>query len=157
MFVLEGGVITISATASGNNLQYKWTPSTYLNSATLLNPFATPLKDIRYILTVTGEGDCTVRDSMKVTVLKSPVIPNAFSPNGDGINDNWMIRYLDTYTGCVMEVYDRYGQLVYRSVGYSKPWDGTRNGKPLPVGVYFYILDTKKHDKPFTGSVTLIR
>jgi gliding motility-associated-like protein len=157
MFVLEGGIITLNATASGKDVNYMWTPSTYLSSATLLNPVATPLKDISYLLTVTGEGNCAVSDFMKVTVLKKPTIPNAFSPNGDGINDNWMIRYLDTYPGCLLEVYDRYGQLVYRSVGYNKPWDGTRNGKPIPVGVYFYILDSKKHDKPFTGSVTLIR
>jgi gliding motility-associated-like protein len=94
---------------------------------------------------------------MFITVLKSPSIPNAFSPNGDGINDRWNIRYLDTYADCVLEVYDRYGRLVYRTVGYNKPWEGTANGRPLPVGVYYYILDTKRHNKPFTGSVTIIR
>ena len=92
-----------------------------------------------------------------ITVLKDPAIPNAFSPNNDAINDSWQIRYLNTYADCTIDVFDRYGQAVFHSTGYNKPWDGMHNGKPLPVGVYYYIVNTKKHEQPFLGSVTIIR
>jgi len=86
------------------------------------------------------------------------IIPNAFSPNGDGINDTWNIEPLDLFNDADLQVYNRYGQLVFRNVGYIKPWDGTRNGTPLPVSTYYYILDLKiKNEKPMTGSVTILR
>lgn len=160
LYLLQGGQITINATATnaGNTaMLYNWTPASYLDDPAILNPVATPPSDILYTLNVTGEGGCKNSDTVRVIVLKNPNIPNVFSPNGDAINDTWAIRYLNTYPGCVVEVFDRYGQLVFRSTGYNNPWDGTVNGKPVPVGVYYYIVDTKKHPQPFTGSVMVIR
>lgn len=84
-------------------------------------------------------------------------VPNAFSPNGDGINDTWKIRYLESYPGATVEVYDRYGQLVFRSQGYDKEWDGIYNGQPLPVATYYYIINPKNGRKIVTGSVTIIK
>jgi gliding motility-associated-like protein len=157
LFVLEGGNITLGATASGTLLRYQWTPSSFLNSSTILNPVATPPVDITYQLLVTGQGECSNSDTAHITVLKNPNIPTAFSPNGDGINDAWNIRYLNTYPGCVIQVFDRFGNQVFYSAGYEKPWNGRLNGRPVPVGVYYYIINTKKHDRPFTGSVTVVR
>ncbi|CAN5594425.1 hypothetical protein BH10BAC3_BH10BAC3_08290 [soil metagenome] len=157
LFMLEGGNITINASAAGTSLSFNWSPSAYLNNNAVLNPVASPVADILYALEVTGTGGCNVRDSLFVTVLKKPNIPNVFSPNGDGINDYWQIRYLDTYPGCVVDVFDRYGRQVFHSVGYDSPWNGTRKGGVLPAGVYYYIVNTKKYDKPFTGSVMIVR
>jgi gliding motility-associated-like protein len=157
LFILQGGSTVINASATGTDLTYLWTPPTQLNSSSILQPVASPKADITYTLTVTGVGECNVNDTVHVTVLKDPDIPNAFSPNNDGINDSWQIRYLNTYADCTVDVFDRYGAQVFHSTGYAKPWDGTRNGKPLPVGAYYYIINTKKHDKPFTGSVMIVR
>jgi gliding motility-associated-like protein len=94
---------------------------------------------------------------MLVTVLKKPVIPNTFTPNGDGFNDRWEIRFLDTYAGAIVEVYNTAGQLVFRSVGYNQPWDGTMNGRPLPAGTYYYVVDAKNGRPKVAGYVTLIK
>lgn len=157
LYMLQGGRITIPATASGDNLSYLWSPAAYLNNNKVLQPVASPVADIQYVLKVTGTGNCEITDSLRITVLKDPAIPTAFSPNNDGINDKWMIKYLDTYPGCTVDIFDRYGSQVFHSTGYNTPWDGTHNSKPVPVGVYYYMVNTKKHDRPFTGSVTVIR
>jgi gliding motility-associated-like protein len=73
------------------------------------------------------------------------------------VNDRWKITSLDTYPEAIINVYNRYGQRVYKSLGYSQDWDGSFEGKPLPVGVYYYIIDLQT-SKPFLkGSVTIIR
>ena len=71
------------------------------------------------------------------------MIPNAFSPNNDGINDTWQIPALQTYTDPEVTVFNRYGQAVYRSKGYGTAWDGSFKGKRLPVGTYYYVIDLK--------------
>ena len=66
------------------------------------------------------------------------------------------IEYLDSYQGSVLEVYNTVGQLVYRSFGYNTPWDGTTNGRKLPAGTYYYVLDPKNKRKKMAGYVTII-
>jgi gliding motility-associated-like protein len=83
-------------------------------------------------------------------------IPNTFTPNGDGINDYWNIPGLDTYPNAKVNVFNRYGAPVFQSIGYARPFDGTSNGKPLPAGVYYYIITLKKGDV-LSGNVTIIR
>ncbi|HRF26479.1 MAG TPA: gliding motility-associated C-terminal domain-containing protein, partial [Ferruginibacter sp.] len=67
------------------------------------------------------------------------------------------IDNLTDYTGAVVEVFNRYGQLVFTSTGYGTPWDGTTKGKPLPVATYYYVIQLKNGFKPLSGSVTIIR
>jgi gliding motility-associated-like protein len=90
-------------------------------------------------------------------VYKKVVVPNAFSPNGDGINDVWQIKYLETYPGVTVEIYNRYGQILFRSVGYAKPWDGKYKGQNVPTGTYYYIIDPKNGRKKMTGFVDVLR
>ncbi len=156
-FVLEGGWLTIDATASGNNLQYLWTPSQYLNDRYILRPKCTPLNDITYTLAVTASGSCTVTDQVFVKVLKIPRIPNTFTPNHDGKNDLWEIQYLEDYPNNHLQVFTRAGQLVFESRGYYKPWNGTYKGKSLPFDTYYYILEPGSGREPFTGYVTIIK
>lgn len=68
-------------------------------------------------------------------------IPNTFTPNGDGVNDNWELDGLVAYPQAEVQVFNRYGQQVYYSRGYSVPWDGTYKGSPLPAGTYYYIIN----------------
>lgn len=157
LYVLEGTSATINATASGDNLSYTWTPSAFLSNSTILQPITAPAHDITYKLVVSGHAGCTASDQVNVVVLKVPIIPNVFSPNGDGVNDVWNIKYLNEYPDVSVEVYNRYGMPVYNSIGYSKPWDGTWNGKPLPVGVYYYIIDPKLGRTKMVGWVTIVR
>ncbi|HYF30593.1 MAG TPA: PKD domain-containing protein [Chitinophagaceae bacterium] len=155
--VLEGGFVTLNAKVTGNNLSYLWTPSLGLDNPTIATPKVSPIDDTEYTLRVTSGNGCVAMDKVMVTLLKQLKVPNAFTPNGDGINDKWEILYLDSYPGCEVEVFNRYGQIVYKSVGYDKAWDGTRNGVALPVGTYYWIINPKNGRKAITGSVTIIR
>lgn len=156
--VLIGGQVILTPTyVYGNELAYLWTPSTYLSSDTAATPKAIPEEDITYRLKLTAKGGCSVTDTIFIRVLKGPEVPNAFSPNGDGINDTWRIKYLDGYPGATIDVYNRYGQIVFRSLGYDVEWNGTRNGNPLPIGTYYYIINPKNGRQIITGSVTIIK
>ena len=95
-----------------------------------------------------------------LTIQPQPLasaIPNAFTPNGDGINDVWDIPALTSYTKSTVKIYDRWGSLVFHSVGYAKPWDGTMNGKELPTGTYYYVIELAKNMAPLSGYVVIIR
>ncbi|HPG12036.1 MAG TPA: gliding motility-associated C-terminal domain-containing protein, partial [Chitinophagaceae bacterium] len=156
--VLEGGQVTLTPVQNiGDPITYLWSPPTGLNDPTIAFPIASPSADITYTLTVTTDKGCTASDDVFVKLLKAPAIPNIFSPNGDGVHDRWVIEYLDTYPGCTVDVYNRYGQLVYHSVGYTTPWDGTVNGKPVPVGTYYYIVNPKNGRSQMSGYVDVIR
>lgn len=157
--VLEDGVRKITnVTASGTGLQFLWSPSTYLDDATLQLPtILQPKDDITYLLTVTNDFGCKVTDDLFVKILKAPTPPNTFTPNGDGINDFWEIKFLNDYPGAVIEVYNTAGSMIYRSVGYSTPWDGKYKGSPLPAGTYYYVLDPKNGRKQIKGYVTILR
>jgi gliding motility-associated-like protein len=155
--ILIGGQTTFKSVATGNGLTYQWLPTTGLNDATILNPTASPRESTLYTLIVTSKDGCTISDKVNVEVATKPKIPNTFTPNGDGNNDTWNIKYLDSYVNARMTIYNRFGNAVFTSTGYDVPWDGRFNGKEVPVGVYYYIIDTKVEDKKFTGSVTVIR
>ena len=134
-----------------------WSPGLYLDSTAIPYPISSPLQDITYRLSLTGKGNCMVTGNVFVKVLLGPVVPNVFSPNGDGINDNWVIQYLDSYPGCEVEVFSRSGQTVFKSVGYSTPWNGTLNGQPLPIATYYYFINPKNGRSVIGGSVTIIK
>jgi gliding motility-associated-like protein len=160
MMVLEGTpkpIVPIQL--QGVSLSYVWTPSTYLNRADTPSVITTPLADITYTLTVTGEGGCTASDAIFVKALKKPGIPTAFSPNGDGIHDKWIIQYLADYPGATVEVFDRFGKRVYNATNHStaNAWDGKANGQILPTGTYYYIITPGHGRDRFTGYIYLLR
>lgn len=162
-FLLEGSSYTLKATADGvKPLKYKWTladgsPATALSNDAILNPVTTAKDDATYMLTVTSANGCTASAIVKVTVLKAPVIPNTFTPNNDGTNDTWYIKYLDTYPNVTVDIFNRYGFKIFSSTGYPKPWDGTYNGAQLPVGTYYYIINPKLGRSVISGSLTIVR
>lgn len=155
--VLSGGYVVLNASASGTNISLTWTPPTGLDNPAIINPKASPSDDVTYTLTATTAEGCAVSDEVFVKFLSDIKIPNTFTPNGDGYNDRWEILSLDSYPGSILEVYSSAGQLIYRTQGYAKPWDGTNNGKPLPAGTYYYVIDPKNGKKKIAGYVTLIR
>ncbi|MFZ9241117.1 MAG: gliding motility-associated C-terminal domain-containing protein, partial [Chitinophagaceae bacterium] len=113
--------------------------------------------DIIYQLKVTGSGNCSSFDQLKMHVLRKPIIPNTFTPNGDGINDTWKISNLEIYPDCLIEVYAANGQQVFKSEGYLNPWDGKKNGIDLPSGTYYYVVYPKSGRKQIVGYITLVR
>lgn len=157
LLVLEGESVRLDARASGDSLRFKWAPSTFVDKDNVLNPNASPTEDITYKLSVTSKEGCVSSDEVFVKVLKTPVIPTAFTPNNDGKNDVWNIKYLDTYPNATVEVFNRFGNKVYASLGYTEPWKGKFNGEDLPVGTYYYIINPNSGRKTISGAVTILR
>jgi len=91
------------------------------------------------------------------------IIPNAFSPNGDGLNDFFEIKYGKDLTGLEMRIYNRWGELIWSNATTSDMWDGTQNGKPCDISTYFYMLKAVfgnghyEDTRTRTGEIILIR
>lgn len=157
--ILEG--YTTQLQGSGSAGTYLWSPASSLSSATILNPVASPRTTTQYVLTITTAAGCTNSDSVLVTVVPYCIKPlNAFSPNGDGINEYWLVTNNDCTSNVNAYVFNRYGTKVYESKDYRNNWNGTYKGKPLPDGTYYYILNfTLINGNKITlnGNVTIIR
>ena len=161
MYILLGGERVMPGALKSPNpaykYKYKWTPDIGLSNANIINPVIKPESDTRYTLTVSIDGYCDVSQEILVKVLNELSPPNSFSPNGDGINDVWQIPSLDSYPNSEITVFNRSGQRVFFSKGYSTPFDGTFQNKQLPVGVYFYRISPNNGRNTISGSLTIIR
>ena len=135
-----------------------WTPALNFDDPTSLNPEYTPTEGGTFnVSLVAVNGMCIDSAEAQITVYSPIKIPNAFTPNGDGQYDVWEIDGISTYTSAALQVFNRWGSLVYESFGTIKFWDGTRNGKPMPVAAYYYVLDLQNGEEPKSGDVTIIR
>lgn len=151
--LISGETTTLESSAGFEN--YEWSGDN-LNSTTGQNTDATLEEDGGYTYTVTAEVDgCEVSDQVLVQVVPALEIPNTITPNGDGLNDTWRIGGLHRFPDAELRVYSRWGQLVYRTRGYT-PWDGGG----LPEAVYYYHIDLNPlgyDTRPYTGYLTIIR
>ena len=154
-----GRPVILHGSVKGVDLSYSWMPAASMLNPNSLQPSVSPSADSKYILQATSNNGCgSSTDEVLVKVYDKVLIPNAFSPNGDGINDTWIIEPLDLFDESITYIYNRFGQLVHRSNGYARPWDGTHNGKPVPTGNYYYVIDLKTNNEPkMTGWVYVIR
>ncbi len=158
VFIASGLPFQITPAYTGGGLTYLWSPNYLLSSDTAAYPFTSTDKNIVYTVTAKGNGGCTANANIDVRVETQIVVPNAFSPNGDGVNDKWVISNIEGYPNCTVQIFNRYGQPMFNSTGYAKPWDGTLNGMALPIGTYYYIIDTKVPKFPGrVGYVALLR
>ncbi|MEO7310977.1 MAG: gliding motility-associated C-terminal domain-containing protein [Chitinophagaceae bacterium] len=157
--IFQGGTANLQGSFSGSGVVYYWTPDYNISgSDSDINISVAPLSDTTYTLHVASQDGCgTATDEVFVRVFKKITVPNVFSPNGDGINDDWRIDGLFTFPESDLHVFDRYGRQVYASRGYPKPWDGKYQSKELPVGTYYYIIDLKNGLKKLSGSVTVLK
>lgn len=157
--IIAGDVIRMNATAAPGS--YLWTPSTALTSATILNPEAAPLATTQYSLQVTDAQGCTASDDMLITVFPNCVKPmEAFTPNGDGINDVWMVTNGNCTRSIDVRVFNRYGSTVFSATGYNNNWDGKYKGDQLPDGTYYYVITLHLVSGKSTsvkGNVTILR
>ncbi len=113
----------------------------------------------RYFVKATIEGGCSQIFGVDVTIDEALLTaPNAFSPNGDGVNDTWEIPLLASlYTDCTVDIYNRLGQLIFHSIGYATPWNGKFKGIDQPVGTYYYIIKARSDLPPVAGSVSIVK
>ncbi|WP_183558649.1 gliding motility-associated C-terminal domain-containing protein [Mucilaginibacter sp. SP1R1] len=106
-------------------------------------------------LTVTDQNGCKATQTIHITSHCDDIhFPNAFTPNGDGINDTWVITGLDA--SAKVKIFNRNGTMIFQSLGYPVPWNGTYGGKKLPAGVYYYLINSPGSKQVRSGSVTII-
>lgn len=139
--IVFGGTATLNGTSSNTPQTIQWTPANSLTGATTLTPVAKPDQTTQYTLTVTDQGGCVAKDSAVVTVINECIkVMEAFTPNGDGINDKWMVTNgSNCSTKLSVSVFNRYGGTVYKNDNYNNDWNGTYNGKPVADGTYYYV------------------
>jgi gliding motility-associated-like protein len=141
---------------------YTWTPSFGLSATDIPNPIASPSDTTSYIVTGVDENGCTDVDTITINVIGELEVglPTAFSPNGDGFNDNWLPLYSGSgYIESYM-IYNRYGELVYEGNGASPGWNGEYNGKLQGLGTYVVVLKayTSLGEERFVnGNFTLVK
>jgi gliding motility-associated-like protein len=142
-----------------NNYDFVWSPITDLNDANILTPTTSTKVEREYKIKATDKiNGCIGYDSMLVKSYSTIYVPNAFTPNADTKNDTWLIPALDAYPNCIVIIYNRYGQKIFESLGYKKPWDGTFNGKQQPAGAYVYYINTGDNTvKNIQGTVLILR
>jgi len=154
------GSVTIGGNpTSGSATSFTWFPATGLSNINISNPVASNTVSTVYTVVVTGTNGCVAMDSVLVYVYPEIKIPNGFSPNGDGVNDTWIIDNLEQFPDNEVEIYNRWGELLFRSEGYKTPFDGKYKGKDLPVGTYYYVLKLNHpaYPEPYTGPLTIFR
>ena len=151
------------------SLQYEWSPSTYLSCADCPNPITHPTDDILYEVIATDSlTNCAGTATVQVLVNKDRniYIPNAFTPNGDGINDIFMVYGgLGVANIRKMVIYDRWGELIIEALDFAPDepafgWDGYFKGKPMNPGVFVYYIEAEFEDgvvAEYKGSITLLR
>jgi gliding motility-associated-like protein len=145
-----------------NPVSISWTPAATLSDGSILNPMANPQATTVYTLTVKNNENCTSSDNAIVTVIPRCVkIMNAFTPNGDGMNDLWLVTNGAACTKRIaVTVYNRYGSIVYKNDNYQNDWNGTYNGKPVAVGTYYYAASfttITNSTMLLNGDVTILR
>ncbi|MEM7550893.1 MAG: gliding motility-associated C-terminal domain-containing protein, partial [Bacteroidota bacterium] len=169
---LPSSSTTLAASGEDENdiiSTFEWAQMSGPNNAVIENDTAsiTAISNLtigNYIfrVVVTDGFGATSSDDVRVTVIREGQdninISNMFSPNGDGIDDFWIVDNNQRIDNCRVILFNRSGDEVYRSNGYQNDWDGTSSdGRPLPTDAYFYVIRCTGDTNNLTGSVTIIR
>lgn len=156
--------IQLNATATSDGLgdiSLAWSPNVTITCTDCAAPSVAPETSTTYYVTATNELGCMASDSVHIAVIRqrSLFVPNIFTPNGDGKNDD--IKPLGNEIETLrFSIFDRWGSMVFRSTNISDAWDGTINSKAAAAGAYAYALEVTFSDgisDVYKGSITLVR
>ncbi|MEO8761786.1 MAG: gliding motility-associated C-terminal domain-containing protein [Bacteroidia bacterium] len=150
----KNGALVATQTGGRNPVKYLWSNGDTTNA---INNLATG----NYDLTVTDkygrQATATGMVEGYTQDLSCLNIPSAFTPDGDGTNDTWVIRSLSEYSNCKVEIYNQWGSVVFKSTGYGTPWNGKYNGEAVPAGAYYYIINLEDGSNTYKGTVTIVK
>lgn len=151
-----GDSIKMAATVTGDDPVYRWSPGNFLSDPASLSAIARPPNEITYSLDALSSFGCTRSDAMTIKVVAGIFVPTAFTPNNDGLNDRWRIPFLDPSLGARVQVYNRFGEMVYAVSNDWVNWDGRHKGQPQPTGSFVYFIQMRT-GVVLKGSFLLIR
>jgi gliding motility-associated-like protein len=158
-FGYENGFIALTLSGGTKPYAIKWS-----NGETTAK--ISDLAAKRYTVTISDSNNCKIDTAFTVGVRctqdssrRTGFVYDVITPNGDGLNDKWVINKIDEYPNNQLIIYNRWGQVVYTVKPYRNTWDGTTNtGKELPVGAYYYLIKLNNDKQEvWSGSVTIIR
>jgi len=166
--VITGSTLQLHTTNSADIDQWNWVPVAGLSCSTCPDPKAAITNTITYRVSVANAGGCTSSDDITIHSVCNDnnwFVPNTFSPNGDGMNDVFYVRGKGLNSIQSMSIFNRWGQLVFEKRNFapndpSVGWDGTLNGRKVPMDVYVYLIEIICDNStviPYRGNVTLIR
>lgn len=157
--ILEGQKVNLSVAEAAD--RYSWTPSYGLNDPAVQNPIATPTQPITYFVTATNDAGCVGIDSVSINVevFQDILVPNGFTPNGDGKNDVFRPIVGAQFALTNFSVFNRWGQLIFTTNQKDAGWNGKFQNNPQPAGIYTWMVTAKKGSQSIrkTGTVLLVR
>ena len=154
--VEEGATINVLASGTGNP---QWSPSQGVSNSNSFNTSISPNSGGYYFVTVSDGSGCTAKDSILISIspeIQSMFISNALTPNGDGINDEFIVEGILNYEKNSLKIFNEYGHLIFSESPYKNDWKGTYNNGRLPDGTYYYVLELMDTKKILKGSITLM-
>ena len=150
-----------SLLSATSGFDYDWSPVSTSTDASIT---VTPSITTTYDVVISNSNGCSETFSVLVYILSRDVdlkIPDAFSPNGDGVNDLFRIVNPDFFEKIVMKIYNRWGELIHTSKGINHGWDGTYKNAKQAVDVYTYVISAQSQysgkDLKLSGNVSLIK
>ncbi len=154
--VTANDTVRLVARTSQPGVAFQWTPPLYLSDPTVATPIARPAESVTYRVIAISPAGCADTAQVQVTVdIRIQLyIPTAFSPNGDGINDVWDIKNVSAFPDSEVIVYDRWGTVVFASVGYVQPWNGRNGNDRVGAGIYAYRIKTGRNE--FRGQLLIM-
>ncbi|WP_316818333.1 YDG domain-containing protein, partial [Pedobacter nyackensis] len=151
---------SVVLTASGG-VKYKWTTLGAIGGKETSQFLVRPLSTTTYVVTAETAGGCVAEASFKVEVkgdYQAIEAENFITPNGDGVNDTWVVKNIDAYPAHTLTIVDRAGRIVYKVRNYKNDWDGRLNASLLQEGTYYYLF---RFDQPnvrvMKGFITIVR
>ena len=156
---IKAGTFTTLHATGTNIVQWVWIPSTGLTNANTANPTAEPGKNTTYCVAGIAANGCASFDCLVIDVTPSDtiIIYNAFSPNNDGVNDVMYFGNLQHFPDNSVEVYNRYGKIIFQASPYKNDWNGKIEGSDIPCATYYVVFDPGNGEKKRNGAVTIIR
>lgn len=153
---------TVTLNTESEAIMWVWNPVDYLDDPMLKSPKATPKENIKYTVLAYNRFGCTATEEVNINVIYTPKLfmPNAFSPNGDGLNDVFKLENIQYERLISFRVFNRMGKEVFHSSNPDKGWDGLIEGQPAPQDVYFYMIQIVmpgSEIRTLKGDVTLMR
>ena len=157
----KGGTLQLRPVLAARPVRSQWQPTTNLTHPDQAVTQAVGVEnDISYTLEIENEAGCRAEATVLITVRQRIGVPNAFTPNGDGLNDYWELKGIEAYPEAEVSVFNRWGQVIFYAKGNygSSPFDGNLRGQSLPGGVYTYVLNPIPNEtQRISGALMLIR